>query len=113
MKEKKITGHPAFALYSLAVGRNTELLLVQTQVSHNNSLGVACMTAVTVYWDQEGEKSMAAVFRVTRNVLLRRNNNVDSAFGKVFDFCRIGSLLLLDRVQKTILADHFVRWSVS
>lgn len=57
---------------------------------------------------------MASVFRVTRNVLLRRNNNVDTAFGKVFDFCRVGSfLLLLDHVQKKILADHFVRWSVS
>lgn len=29
---------------------------------------------------------MAAVFRVARNILLKRNNNVDNAFGKVFDF---------------------------
>lgn len=51
---------------------------------------------------------MAAVFRVTRNVLLRRNNNVDAAFGKLFDLCRVGLFLLfLDRVQKEI-ADHFV-----
>lgn len=48
---------------------------------------------------------MAAVFRVARNVLLRRNNNVDNAFGKVFDFFRIQSFLLLDRVQMEILSE--------
>lgn len=52
---------------------------------------------------------MAAVFRVTRSALLRRNNNVNTAFGKVFDFFRVRSFLLLDRVQMEILADQYVR----
>lgn len=57
---------------------------------------------------------MAAVFRVTKDVLLKRINNVDTAFGKVFQFYRFGLFLLfLDRVLKKLLADLFVRWSIS
>lgn len=53
---------------------------------------------------------MAAVFRVTRNALLKRKNNIDTACGKLFDFIRRVAtvLLFLDSVQKETLAHHIV-----
>lgn len=53
---------------------------------------------------------MAAVFRVTRNALLKRKNNVDTACGKVFDFIRrvAAVLLVFDSVHKETLAHHIV-----
>lgn len=53
---------------------------------------------------------MAAVFRVTRNALFKRKNNVDTACGKVFDFIRRVAvvLLFLNSVHKGTLAHHIV-----
>lgn len=104
MALSKSTGCTAFTFYLLAVFKIRTLLLVKADVNHNSWLGEAGMTAaVTVYWGQEGEKSMAAVFRVTRNALLKRKNNIDTACGKVFDFIR-----RVAAVQKETLAHHIV-----
>ncbi len=69
--------------------------------------GFSGLTAVTVRGGQ-GDRSMAALFRGSRNLLLRWNKHVDLAFGNVFAYfiSLCCSVRLRMRVQREMQAEH-------